>query len=302
VRRGKYILYFTLLLAVVVLLNLPTPLAFRVKGALRDNLAPFLNFVSGAARRVADAGSLVAGGLKAGDEGRARADEVADLRAQVMRLKALEKDNEELRSLVGFRRRQSHRLIPCEVLARGDASGWWQSVSLNRGARDGIRPDLAVITPEGLVGRTLAVSAHTSEALLITDPNCRVACKLADRNAYGIVRGMGVKPGGQGMIEMLCAANPCRMEFIPRDEQVTPGAAVVTSGLGGIYPEGLPVGRVIEARADASRLYQRAELAPAADLAALKYVFVMAGDAPPGEAGNGTAAVPETARENGGTR
>jgi rod shape-determining protein MreC len=289
VRRGKYVLYFALLLAVVVLANLPARASLRVKGALRDNLAPFLDFVSLAARRVADAGSLVARGLRAGDENRKRAGELADLRAQVMRLKGFEKDNEELRKLVGFRQRQGHRLIPCEVVARGDASGWWQSVSLNRGSRDGIRPDMAVITPEGLVGRTLTVSAHTSDVLLITDPNCRVACKLADRNAYEIVRGMGVKPGGEGVLEMLCSANPCRLEFIPRDENVAAGAEVQTSGLGGIYAEGLPVGRVVEASPDPSRLYQRADIVPAADLAALKYVFVMADRAAAGAGRSGEA-------------
>jgi rod shape-determining protein MreC len=296
VRGRKYALYFAILLAVVILLNLPLAASVRIKAALRDGLSPFLNGLTRAAVRLRVAGAALTGASSGEEERRHLLQQVAELKVQVMRLNVLERDNAELRRQVGFAEQQRQRLVLCDVLARGDASGWWQKITLNRGARHGIRPDLPVVTTEGLVGRTMAVSAYMCDVLLITDPNCKVACQFADRNTYGIVRGMGITGGGEGVLEMLCAARPCRLDYVPRDEVIAPGTDVRTSGLGGVYPEGLRVGRVLATRLDPAGLYQCADIAPAADLAALKYVFVMvsAQDAP--------AAEPRRAAETGDER
>ena len=74
---------------------------------------------------------------------------------------------------------------------------------------------------------------------------------------------------------MLFAVQPCRMDYIEKDAPLVVGEKVITSGLGGVYPKGLAVGRVVGSELDRSGLYQRAKIAPAADLRDLKYVFVV---------------------------
>jgi rod shape-determining protein MreC len=87
---------------------------------------------------------------------------------------------------------------------------------------------------------------------------------------------------GRPQIEMLCSVRPPRLEYLPRDEEVRRGDEVVTSGLGGVFPDGLVVGHVARTRVDASGLYQRADITPAADLGALDMVFVVGNSVKPG--------------------
>ena len=135
---------------------------------------------------------------------------------------------------------------------------------------------MAVITPEGLVGKTVAVSRQTARVLLMTDPTCKVAAKFPRNGVFGIVRGGGVSLAGRSMLEILCAPDPCRMDFIAKDMDIRRGDEVVSSGLGGVFPAGLTVGYIRSSSMDRSGLYQHADIAPAADLGAVNRVFVVA--------------------------
>ena len=273
--RRAHVIGLILVAALVVLLNLPVPAGQRIKGGARDNIAPFQNGLSLLVSRLRGAAAALGAAVTGTDERRSMLEELARLRSQVWRLKTHERDNRELRKLLGFRERQAHRLLLCEVVARGDTTGWWQKIRLNRGSEHGVGIDCAVITAEGLVGRTIEVSRFTCDVLLITDPNCRVACKLADTGAFGIVTGEGTSVAGEARLEMLYAVRPCTMKYMPIDGEVLENMEVVTSGLGGVYPEGLLLGRVARVYRDPDKLYRRADIAPAADMNALRYVFVV---------------------------
>lgn len=263
------------LVALVVVLNLPVPAGLRIKAGVRDSLAPFQNVMS----LVVYQGRLVVGMFRtartAAEERRLTLETMAALRYEVRRLRTLEGENEKLRGQLGFMARQKHKLAMCEVIARGDASGWWQTVTLNRGSRHGVQPDLPVISADGLIGRTVEVSRNTCSVLLLTDPNCQVSCRFSRTRAFGIVRGMGVSAMGQRGIEMLSPVRPARMAYVPRDAVISDGDAVVTSGLGGVYPEGLLVGYVVSSDLDESGMYRQAQIRPAADMGALRYAFVL---------------------------
>ena len=274
-RGGKAFVYLTLVLVVLVLLNLPLPLALRIKARIRDSVAPLRNALAMTGNRVHGAAAFMGDALRAHRERERILRQIAELRLDVWRSRVLEADNRELRRLVEFRSLQRHRLVLCEVVSRGDASGWWETITLNRGADSGITTNLAVMTPEGLVGRTLAVTRQTCDVLLVTDPNFKAACRVAGLAAGGIVRGMGVRPAGESVLEMLCSPEPCRMDYVSCDVNLPAGAEVRTSGLGGVYPEGIPLGWVRSASRDVSELYQRADVTPAAKLSALRYVFVV---------------------------
>jgi len=270
-------------LAVLVLLNLPVPSSLYIKQATRGNLAPFQNVMWFLSGKVPEALSSIVASGKISNEKRRMTEEAANLRYQIQQLKALEKDNEELRKQLGFRNTHRCKLVLCEVVARGDTSGWWQTLTLNRGAAEGIRPNLAVVTTDGLIGRTTDVSRHSCDVLLITDPNCKVACKLVRTGALGIVRGRGAALIGNAKVEMFSTLQPCRMDYISKEKPIFVGDEAVTSGLGGVFPEGLLIGRAVEIGTDTTRLYQHADVAPAADISSVKYAFVMVGEEVPGE-------------------
>jgi rod shape-determining protein MreC len=166
-------------------------------------------------------------------------------------------------------------MVAAEVIAREDGGGWWQTIRINRGSNHKIRPGLPVVALDGLVGRTTHVTPNTCDVLLISDPQCKVAIRLAALGDHGILRGEGLAISGLPQFDLvLPAANPS-IEYLNKDRTLSPGEKVVTSGLGGLYPPDLPVGVVTEVAPDASGLFQRARLQPAVDLARLRRVFVI---------------------------
>ena len=273
---GKpYVVVIGLLLAVVILLNLPPAEALRAKAGLRDNLTPFQSVTTLLLRQLRSVGWYIADAWQAPDTERRLRTENAELKREIWRLQTLEGENATLRELADFKRQRHERLLVGEVVARGDASGWWQTVRLNRGRSDGLRPDLAVMTGRGLVGRTTEVSQHTCEVLLITDPTSQVACRAGRGGAFGILGGGGVTFSGDPRLAMLYTASAMEVEYLPVGAAVAKGDAVMTSGLGGIFPEGIPVGTIESVRLDASQLYMNASVTPVADLRALHYVFIV---------------------------
>ena len=139
----------------------------------------------------------------------------------------------------------------------------------------GIAPDMAVVSAEGLVGKTVSVSPRTCDVLLISDPGCKVSSRIARTGAFGLVAGGGPTASGQYV---------CRMEFINRNLPVMPGDEVVTAGLGGVFPKGLLVGYTDQVRTNETGLYLNASVIPKADLGTLGYVFVVADHANPVDA------------------
>ena len=273
--RERRLLFWVIVLAVVVLLNLPPPAVLRSSAEVRDGIEPFQNTLS---LVVARTRRLFSGIGRAGriiEEKKALEIKVAELEHRLRRLEHFESENETLRRQLGFSILSPRKLLLCEVIARGDMSGWWQTVRLNKGLSSGVSSGMAVMTADGLIGRTIEVSERTSDVLLITDPNCKVACRTARNGAFGIMRGVGVRLSGRAAMEMLTSARPAEMNYISTAHDIREGDVVLTSGLGGVFPEGLPVGRVGQVRMHASGLYRQADVIPAARMDSFRYAFVV---------------------------
>jgi len=275
VREKKYFIGITIL-AIVVVLNLPLSMSMRIKAGSRDNIAaPFQNVMSLLLNKGREVILFLGKAREAVGENERMLEELAVLRERIRSLEAIERENEDLRDLFNFSSRSECKLILCKVITRGDISGWWQTITLNKGTDSGIARNMAVITTEGLIGRTMDVSRRTCDVLLISDPSCKVACRISRMGAVGIVRGTGISVKGDTRLEMLSSLGRWRMEYISMDEEMRIHDKVVTSGFGGVYPEGLLVGYVIKKDIDQSGLYQSAEIVPAAEMRTLRYVFVV---------------------------
>ncbi len=250
---------------VVALLNLPGPVADTVKSAFRETARPLqraLDSASGQGRAFFYAIGRIPRLL---EENEALARETARLHVELEHVRARADENLNLRRLLAFDPPPATTWIAAEVLARSQ-DGWWQTIRLNKGSAHGITTDQAVMSMEGLVGRTISVSRNTADVLLLSDPAFRVSARLARTGSFGIINGRG--PSWRGQVF-------CRMDFIHKDEAVQPGDAVVSSGLGGVFPANIPIGYVDRVVTDASGLYQQADIITRADLSALRYVFVV---------------------------
>ena len=185
------------------------------------------------------------------------------LRTENNGLRDLQKDNDHLRNVLGYRERSSFRLIPAVVLSH-DAEAWWNTIKINRGSKDGITPDMPVITDRGLVGKTTTVSDDMAEVVLITDESCKVAANVEGTKEQGISAGARAPEG------------ELQLAFLSKLADLQPGQKVYTAGVsGGVFPSGIALGTVKSFHA--RELDGEAILEPAADLGNLDDVFVVTG-------------------------
>src|SRR5580700_3743937 len=190
------------------------------------------------------------------------------MRAEMDRLKvrnaelegrALEADR--LAALLNFRSAHSENpMIAARVIGGSPDSGS-QVVNIDRGSRDGIRRDMGVITPDGVVGKIFAVYPDISQVLLLGDKDSGVGALLADTRTQGPVKGTG---------EPLLS-----LDYISSDEKVTVGETVLTSGQDRIFPKDLPVGKVVDFVADPKTPFMKIRVKPAAHLDRLEEVLVL---------------------------
>lgn len=263
------------LVLIVVFVPLPS-LTLRGKGVVRGVMAPAERGASGLWQRVSETMAAIRGIGGAVERNRELSHELVRVQAEFNRLRDVEAENLRLKRALNFREASPPSLLPCNVMSR-NISGWWSSVRIGKGAKDGVDENCAVISPDGLVGRISEVSDYTSEVLLVSDPACRVSAKLDRINVFGLVRGAGHTLQGHPKI---------RMEFINKDALVRVGDEVVTSGLsgnGGSLPKGVHIGFVDKVYKDDSGLFQYAEIIPRATVGLLDYVFVVT------ESGQGAA-------------
>src|SRR5215213_4030329 len=195
-------------------------------------------------------------------------DEIDKLQAEIVRLRELEVENRDLRNLLGLKQRSgAGDLQPVRVIAR-DPSPYVQSITIDRGEEDGLRDGMPVITWRGVVGRVSRVSPTSSKVLLVTDTSSSISGRIqsSESRVAGILRG---RPEG-GLV----------MQHIPQEESLQTGDTVITSDLGGIMPEGLVVGQVVQVRRKDVDVFQEALIEPAADMKQLERLYVMLSPSP----------------------
>ncbi|MEW5767043.1 MAG: rod shape-determining protein MreC [bacterium] len=173
-------------------------------------------------------------------------------------------ENKRLRNLLGYKKRLPYSTTAARIIGY-DPTNWFSTIVLNRGQQDGIKETRAVVTyqdgQEGLVGRVISTREDSSQVLLLLDQNLAVGAKVVRTQAKGLVEGRNKRT--------------CRMRYLPSDTDLTPGDMIVTSGEGGIFPEGIPLGKVIGFKREAQRLFLEAELQPLIDFNRLEDVLVI---------------------------
>jgi rod shape-determining protein MreC len=178
--------------------------------------------------------------------------------AQIQRLTEQAAESERLRNLLQFKSQLPIQTVAAEVIASspGETSN---AIFIDKGSDAGLAADLAVVTPEGVVGKILTVFPHSAQVLLLTDNSSGVGVTLARTRVQGILKGQS---GGL-----------CDVHYVMNEEPITAGEPVVTSGLDQIFPKGLPVGTVM--KAGDGNIYKNIVVKPAVDLSRLDMVLVV---------------------------
>lgn len=147
----------------------------------------------------------------------------------------------------------SHRMGPAGVLS---------TLAIDRGASSGVEADMPVLSLDGVAGRVLETGALTSSVLLLTDSNSRIAALGEANRSPGMLTGQGYD-------------KPLKMRFVNLNAVIEPGELLVTSGLSGIFPKGLPVARVIKVQRSDISLFLSVDAEPLVDVARLEEVLLL---------------------------
>src|SRR6058998_4134251 len=172
--------------------------------------------------------------------------------------------NRRLRRMLELKARLPLTTLTGEIIAR-EWGGWVRSLTVNRGRADDVRRLTAVISPDGLVGRVVDVRPGAAVVQVLTDPSSTVGAHSVRTRTPGIVEG---EPRGT-----------IRFKYMARDGAgLAVDDVIVTSGLGGLFPRGIPVGRVRAIDDRGSALFSYAQLTPAVDFARIDEVLLVTGD------------------------
>jgi rod shape-determining protein MreC len=189
--------------------------------------------------------------------------EAQRLRVEALQVSEVQEENRRLRQLLGLKTALPIATVSGEIIAR-EWGGWVRSLTVNRGRDDNVARLTAVIVPEGLIGRVVDVRPRSSVIQVLIDPASTVGAHMVRTRTQGIVEG---EPRGT-----------MRFKYMARDGGgIQVGDLIVTSGAGGLFPRGLPIGRVHVIDDRGSALFSYAQLTPAVDFARIDEVLLIVG-------------------------
>lgn len=179
---------------------------------------------------------------------------------QFNRCSEIELANERLRHLIGFEKSVQEPMTAAQVVGK-DPSPWSKTLIVDKGARDGVREGAPVVIPEGIVGVVVEASARYAKVLLLIDPNSAVDALVQQTRARGIVKGGG--------------SDFCVFDYVLRKHEISVGDTVVSSGLDGVFPKGLRVGRISEIVRLNAGIFQKVSVTPYVNFEILEEVFII---------------------------
>lgn len=231
-------------------------------------VAPIQSAIRSTGTFLSDFGYGLLHGRRLREENRRLREQIEALQSVEVTQEELRQQNERLQRLLGTVQPTKARPLVVRVLAL-QPSTYFHTLIVGRGKADGVRHRMVAVTNKGLVGVVYNVTRHTAHVLLITDPNASVGARIqrAESRAVGVCRGRG--------------EDYVILTFLAKDADVRPGDVVITSGLGGIYPAGIPIGTVEEVLEQRQTGMREAKVRPFVDTMRLEEVLLYPPEATP---------------------
>jgi rod shape-determining protein MreC len=186
--------------------------------------------------------------------------EINSFKRENSRYKELLATHERLRKLLQFKEVIQRPVIAAQVIGL-DPTGWFKSIIIDKGKIDGLKWDMPVVNASGVVGRIVSVSIDYAKVLLIIDQNSAVYCLTQQSRDRGMVKGL--------------STDVCKMDYMAKSSDAVVGEMVITSGLGGIFPKGLPVGKISIIKEVSGEFFKEIEVTPSVDFSKLEEVLVI---------------------------
>jgi len=230
-------------------------------------LKPVQTFFTSAGQKIGDFFAYFQDIDKLREENSTLKAEIAELKEENRKYSELKSKNDELRQALKLKDEfDDYSIVGANIIA-AEPGNWFHVFKVDVGERDGIKVDSPVVTASrGLVGRVMDTDSATSNIQTIIDEESAVSGWIAKSGGgHAIVKGdLQLKEKGL-----------CKLVYIPIEVDVEAGDIVETSGIGGIYPKGIVIGKVIEVRKTNSELDRYAIIQPAADFKSLEEVFIL---------------------------
>lgn len=193
-------------------------------------------------------------------ENRLLEEEVGRLRRERAMLLSHEREHRRLKRLLNLKADYEFPSLVAQVIGE-DAVGWYKTFFINRGSEDGVSPRMPATVAEGLVGQVVTTAPSVSTVLLVTDPALSVDCRVGRTRDRGILSGY--------------LNRQCILRYVDLKSTMKAGDEVVTSGMGGVFPRGLAVGKIETVRKGAQGLFLEALVTPAVKFSKVEEVLVI---------------------------
>lgn len=194
------------------------------------------------------------------EENRKLRGELNNLLMEQQKYKDAVLENARLRELLSLKEKEKRYVAAARIIARGN-DRWANTLVIDKGRRDGIEKDMAVITVRGLVGKILSSSDSYSSILLINDINFSAAARLHESRTEGIISGTGSKT--------------CILKYVSHGYEIKENEMILTSGLDSLFPADIPVGFVTRITRKGAGLFQSIEVTPFQDTTKLEEVVIV---------------------------
>lgn len=169
-------------------------------------------------------------------------------------------ENMRLREILGLREKDKRYIATARIISRG-LDRWSNTVVIQKGKRDGVTKDMAVITPSGLVGKVSSAADNYAYVLLMTDINFSAAVRIQETRKEALLSGTG--------------ARRCVLKYVPEEDVIKEREVVVTSGFDELFPQEVPVGYVSRVSKKGASIFQEIEITPFQDLTRLDEVVIV---------------------------
>lgn len=228
-------------------------------------VSPFQKAANGISGGVTDFFAMLRSNKNYARENQELKKQIAVLEDKIRRNDAYALENERLRALLELRDKDTaFEYVAGDVVA-SDLTNWSKTFTIDKGLVDGVSKDCAVVTPNGIVGYVSEVGRTWCKVVSIIDSSASAGATITRLNVNAVVSGDLA----------LAAEGKCVMNYLTKDTNVEIGDYAVTSGIGGIYPQGLYVGKVVRLEDDASGLSQAAIIEPGVDFRDLSEVMII---------------------------
>lgn len=179
-------------------------------------------------------------------------------------------ENESLKGILGIKEKNPDFVFEPALIVADDRSGYSHTITLNKGSLNNVKKRDVIITEQGLVGYVTEVGSTWCRAITLLDYSCEIGAMVTRTQDIGVLEGDYT----------LSEQGNCKVSYLSNEVQLNSGDSIVTSGIGGVFPDDLLIGNVIEIKPEAHGISQYAVVEPAVDFTDLKNVFVITGFSP----------------------